>query len=197
MFNKSISAPFPTSHLDLRAMTSQCKFLRACTCITLLNRYSCKFLGHHPLRVTIFLVLFCILTHSCLLHPPHLTRISGPLSTKRFLFLACIFHRSAPGIVLTSHVVKSIHHNTHISSPDLFPRATSVCMPLSHCLPGLCRDISHTCTGMFEILLLHPYYVDDLWTSVHHPDMGTPPVPPQLVNHIGVSFKLFSDSLKQ
>ena len=68
-----------------------------------------------PLRIKecYFLLLFCILTHSCLLHPPHLTRISGPLSTKRFIFLACILHISASRLALTSHVVKSIYHNTH------------------------------------------------------------------------------------
>ena len=60
---------------------------------------------------------------------------------------------------------------TH-SSPNLCSRATSVCVPLPHRLVSLCRDLSHACIGMFEILLLCPYYVDDLWTSVHRPDMG-------------------------
>ena len=54
MFNKSISGPFTTSHLDLRAMTWWCKCLRTCTCITLLDCNSCEFSGHHPLRNVIF-----------------------------------------------------------------------------------------------------------------------------------------------
>ena len=153
--------------------------------------------GPPPVKECYFLLLFCILTHSCLFHPPHLTRTSGPLSTKRFTFLVHIWHITALRLALTSHVVNSVHRNSHTCSPDLCPRATSVCVSLSHQLASLYRDLSHACIGMFESLLLHPYYVDDLWTSVHHPDMGTPLMPPQSVDHIGVSFKLFSDSLKQ
>ena len=60
---------------------------------------------------------------------------------------------------------------TH-NSPDLCPRATSVCVPLPHQLMSLCRNLSRACIGMFESLLLFPYYADDLWTIVHRPDMG-------------------------
>ena len=108
-------------------------------------------------------------------HPPHLMRTSGPLSTKRFIFLVRIWHITAPELALTSHVVKFVHCNTHTRSLDLCPRATSVCVPLPHCLAGLCCDLSHACIGIFESLLLHPYYADDLWTSVHHLDMGQCP----------------------
>ena len=119
MFNKSILRPFPTRHLNLWAMMWRCKCLWTCTCITLLDRYSSKFSGHRPLRNVIFSFCFVFLTHSCVFYSPHLTQTSGPLSTKRFLFLACIWHISAPRLALTSHVVSSIHHNTHTCSPDL------------------------------------------------------------------------------
>ena len=115
---------------------------------------------------------YFILTHSCQLHPPHLTWTFGRLSTKQFIFLVSIWHITTPGLALTSHVVKSVHYNSHTRSPDLCSRATSVCMPLPHRLVGLCRDLSHSCIGMFESLLLHPYCTDDLWTSVHHSDRG-------------------------
>ena len=91
---------------------------------------------------------------------------------KTISFLAHIWHINAFELVLTSHVVKFIHHNTHTCSPDLCPRATSVCVPLSYRLPGLCRNLSHACIGMFESLLLCPYYADELWTTIHHLDMG-------------------------
>ena len=87
-------------------------------------------------------------------------------------FLARIWHISAPELALTSHVVNFIHYNTHTCSPDLCARATSVCMPLLHRLTSLCRDLYHAYIGMFESLLLRPYCVDHLWTSVHHLDMG-------------------------
>ena len=69
--------------------------------------------GPPPIKGYHFSVLFCILTHSCLFYPLHLTRTSRPLSTKWFIFLACIWHRTSLGITLTSHVVKSIHRNSH------------------------------------------------------------------------------------
>ena len=69
--------------------------------------------GPPPVKGYHFLVLFCILTCSCLLHPPHLMWTSGPFSPKQFIFLVCIWHISAPRLALTSHVVKSIHHNSH------------------------------------------------------------------------------------
>ena len=128
--------------------------------------------GPPPVKGYHFSVLFCILTHSCLFYPPHLTRTSGPLSTKWFNFLACIWHRSAPGLALTSHVVKFVHRNSHICSLDLCPRATSVCVPLPHGLACLYRDLSHACIGMSKSHLLNPYCTDDLWTTIHYPDMG-------------------------
>ena len=115
MFNKQISGPLTGSYLDLWARTWWCKCLTTCTCITLPYRYSCGFSGHHPLRVTILLFCFVFLTHSCLLYPPHLTRTFGPLSTKQFIFLVHIWHITIPGLALTSHVVKSVHHNSHIA----------------------------------------------------------------------------------
>ena len=124
-----------------------------------------------PIKDCNFSFYFAFLTHSCLFYSPHLTQNSGPLSTKQFIFLTCIWHINASGLVLTSHVVKFIHHNTHTRSPDLCLRATSVCMPLPHRIASLYRDLSYPCIGMFESLLLHPYCVDDLWTSVHHPNM--------------------------
>ena len=102
----------------------------------------------------------------------HLTRTSGPLSTKQFIFLTCIWYINASGLVLTSHVVKFIDHNTHTCSPDLYLRATSVCVPLLHRLTSLYHNLSRACIGMFESLLLRPYCVDDLWTTSHRPDMG-------------------------
>ena len=58
MFNKLILGPFPTSHLDSWAMTWRCKCLRTCTCITLLDRYSCECSGHRTLRTVILLLFF-------------------------------------------------------------------------------------------------------------------------------------------
>ena len=129
-------------------------------------------LGLPPIKKCNFSFYFVFLTHrlSFLFTAPY-----ADLWTtvhKMISFLACIWHISAPELALTSHVVKFIHRNTHTCSPDLCLRATSVCVPLSHRLAGLCHDISHACTSMFESLLLYPYCVDDLWTSVHHPDKG-------------------------
>ena len=92
-------------------------------------------------------------------------------SAQRRPTLALIWHINAFGLVLTSHVVKSVQINTHTHSPDLCPRATLVGMPLPHQLVSLYHDLSHTCIGMFESILLHPYCMNDLWTSVHHPNM--------------------------
>ena len=131
-----------------------------------------RFLGPPPIKECHFSFYFCILTHSCLPHSPHLTQTFGPLSTKQFTFLVCIWHITSPGLALTSHVVKSVHRNTHARSPDLCSRATSICVPLSHQVTRLCHDLSHACIGMFESLLLRPYCADDLWTSIQHPDMG-------------------------
>ena len=130
------------------------------------------FFGPLPVKDCNFSFYFAFLTHSCLFNSPHLTWTTRPLSIKNYIFLACIWHINAPGPALTLHVVKFIHHNTHTCSPNLYPRATSVCMPLPHYLAGLCCDLSHTCIGMFESLLLLPYYIDDLWTSIHRPNMG-------------------------
>ena len=110
--------------------------------------------GPPPIKGYHFLVLFCILTHSCLFYPPHLMRTSGPLSRKQIISFACIWHISAPRLALTSHVVKSIHRNSHTRSPDLCLRATSVCVPLLHQIASLYRNLSCACIGMFEILLL-------------------------------------------
>ena len=153
--------------------------------------------GPPPIKDCNFSFYFVFLTHSCLLYPPHLTWTFGSLSTKQFIFLVRIWHTTAPKLALTSYVVKSIHRNKHTRSLDLCPRATSVGMPLPHRLVGLCRDLSRTCIGMFESLLLCPYYTNDLWTFFHHPNIGASLMPLQSVDHIGVLFKLFSDSLKQ
>ena len=40
-------------------------------------------------------------------------RISRQLSKKWFISLPCIWHITAPWLALTSHVVKSIHRNSH------------------------------------------------------------------------------------
>ena len=125
-----------------------------------------------PVKGYHVLVLFCILTYSCLFYPPHLMQTSGPLSTKLFIFLSCIWHRTTFKLALTSHVVNSIHCNSHTCSPDLYPRATLVCVPLPHRLASLYRNLSCAFIGMFEILLLRPYNTDDLWTTVHRLDMG-------------------------
>ena len=125
-----------------------------------------------PIKDYNFSFYFAFLTHSCLFHSPHLTRTFGPLSIKKIIFLTRIRHINAFRLVLTAHVVKFIHHNTQTCSPDLYPRATSACIPLLHRLAGLCRDLSHACIGMFESLLLRPYCMDYLWISFHHPNMG-------------------------
>ena len=83
---------------------------------------------------------------------------------KIIISLACIWHIIAPVLALTSHVVKSVHHNSHTAL------LTSVREPPQFAC--LCYDLSHACIGMFKIHLLCPYYVDDLWTTVHHLDMG-------------------------
>ena len=62
--------------------------------------------------------------------------------------------------------------HTHTCFPDLYLRSTSVFMPLSYRLTSLYHNLSNACIGLFESLLLHPYCVDDLWTTVHNPDMG-------------------------
>ena len=118
------------------------------------------------------------LSHACIgmfeshqLHPYCMNDLWTTVH-KMISFLACIWHINSFRLVLTSHVVNFIHCNTHTRSLDLYPRATSVCMPLQQRLVGLCHDISHACIGMFENLLLLPYCMDDLWTSVHHPDIG-------------------------
>ena len=121
-----------------------------------------RLFGFLPIKDCNFSFYFAFLTHSSLFHSPHLTRTFGPSSTKQFIFLTCIWHINASKLVLTLHVVKFIHHNTHTRSLDLCPRATSICMPLQHRLVGLCRDLSHACIVMFESLLLRPYYADDL-----------------------------------
>ena len=107
-----------------------------------------------------------ISTYNCLIRPLHLMWILRPSSGGRIISFACIWHITTSKIALTSCVVKSVHHN-----PELCPRATSVCVPLPHRLTCLCRDLSRACIGMFKSHLLRPYYVDDLWTTVHHPDM--------------------------
>ena len=60
---------------------------------------------------------------------------------------------------------------TH-SSPDLYLRATSVCVPSLHRFMFLYCDLSHACIDMFKSHLIHPYYTDDLWTTVHCNNMG-------------------------
>ena len=131
---------------------------------------SCEFSGRRPSR-TVILAFILFLTHrlSFLFTAPYANLWTTV--HKMIYFLACIWHINASELVLTSHVVKFVHRNTHTHSLDLCSRATSVCVPLSHQLAGLCCDISHACIGMFESLQLHPYYADEIWTSVHHPDM--------------------------
>ena len=115
--------------------------------------------------------MFFILTHSYLLHPLHLMRISGPLSRRRIISLACIWHISAPRTC--THITCSQVHPPQLThgSLDLCLRATSVCMPLSHQLVCFCHDLSRACIGMFKRHFLHPYYTDDLWITVHRLDM--------------------------
>ena len=146
MFNKSILGPFPTIHLDLWAMTWRCKCLRTCTCITPPDCYSYDFSGRHPLSIVILSFIFVFLTHSYLFHPPHLMQTSIPLSTKQFLFLACIWHINAPGLALTSHVVKFIHWNSHIAL------LTSVQEP--PWLACLCRTYSRSSTAIYPMHVL-------------------------------------------
>ena len=109
-------------------------------------------------------IIFIFVTYSCLLHPPHLMRIYKPSSKRWIISFACIWHIIASRLALTSHVFKSIHHNSHTSL------LTSIREPPRFAC--LCRDLSRACIGMFESHLLCPYYADDLWTTVHHPDMG-------------------------
>ena len=54
-----------------------------------------------------------ISTYNCLICPPHLTRVSGPSPGAWIIYFACIQHITTSGLALTSHVVKSIHHNSH------------------------------------------------------------------------------------
>ena len=65
MFNKSISGPYPTSHLDSWAMTWRCECLRAGSRITLPDCYSYKLFGHRSLRIVPYFY-FCI--YNCLFH---------------------------------------------------------------------------------------------------------------------------------
>ena len=50
--------------------------------------------------------------------------------------------------------------------------------------------INEPCNGVDEVVNL--FWV--LTTTVHYPDIGAPSVPPRLVDHTIVSFKLLSDS---
>ena len=58
---------------------------------------------------------YFLLAHTSVLLPLHLMWISGPLSKKWIISLTCILHITPPRLALTSHVVKSIHHNSHIA----------------------------------------------------------------------------------
>ena len=129
---------------------------------------------------------FLLLTDSYLLCPPHLLRISEPSSRRQIISVSCIWHITASGLALTSHVVNSIYHNSHTTL------MTSVQEPPQFAC--LCHDLSRACIGMFKSHLLRPYCMDDLWTTVRYPDMGAPPMPPRSVDHTGVSIKLFYDS---
>ena len=90
--------------------------------------------------------------------------ISGPSSRGRIISFACIWHITSSILACTPYVVQSIHHNSHMTLLT-FVRDS----PRFVCL---CHDLSHACIGMFESPLLCPYCVDDLWTIVHHPDIG-------------------------
>ena len=65
-------------------------------------------LGPPPERHIIF-----ILRHSCLIHPPHLTRVFRPSSRGQIISFACIWLIIASRLALTSHVIKSVHQNSH------------------------------------------------------------------------------------
>ena len=116
-------------------------------------------------------IIFIFVTNSHLLHPPHLTWNFRPFSGKQiasfFTYLAYNCPRACTRITC-SHVHPP---QLTLSSPNLCSRATSVCVPLPHQLTCLYHDLSHACIGMSKIHLLHPYYMDDLSTTVYYPDM--------------------------
>ena len=145
-----------------------------------------RFFRPPPVKDCNFSFYFAFLTHSCLFHSPHLTWTTGPLSTKQFIFLARIWHINASGLVLTSHVVKSIHINTHTCSPDLCPRARSVCVPLPQSISCVYWYVWEPSTSS----ILHGWSLDHCPPSWH----GALPVPLQSIDHTRVLFKLFLDS---
>ena len=83
-------------------------------------------------------------------------------------------HLAYDCIQTCTHTICSQFHPPQLThdSPNLCSRATSVYMPLPQRLACLCCDLSHACIGMFKCHILHPYYAEDLWTTVHLPDMG-------------------------
>ena len=118
--------------------------------------------GLPPIKGYNFRFYFAFLTHSCLFHSPHLTQTSGPSSTKQIIFLTCTH-------IACGQVHPPQHTHALLTCVWEPPRFAFLCRTDSQ---SFCCDLSHACIGMFKILLLHPYYVDDLWTSFHCPDMG-------------------------
>ena len=86
------------------------------------------------------------LKHRCLLHPPHLMRISRISSGRWIISLAWIWHITPSRLALTSHVVNSIHHNSHTTL------LTSIREPPRFAC--LCRTDSHASTAIYPVHVL-------------------------------------------
>ena len=102
--------------------------------------HSCRFSGHHLQGTLIF-----ILAHSSLICPPHLMQVLGPSSRGWIVSFACIWHITASGLALTSHVVNFVLHKSHMTL------LTSIQEP--HQFACLC------CTNSCAFATIYPVHV--------------------------------------
>ena len=115
--------------------------------------------GPPPVKDWNFTFIFCI--YDCLFSL-HLKRTSGPSSTKPFLLLPCIRHICVHGLALTSHVVKSVHRNTHTHT-----LLTSIREPTQFAC--LCRTISQAFAAIYPthvlVCLRAFFYIHTTWMT--------------------------------
>ena len=133
------------------------------TCLPLLMQV----LGPWPIRNIIFILNIQLSTSST---APHAILWTIVRKTEHFLYMYLAYNClwTCTHITCSQFRPPQFTHN----SPDLCPRATLVCVPLSNRLVCLYHDLSRACIGMFKSHLLHPYYTDEVWTIFHHPKMG-------------------------
>ena len=114
-------------------------------------------LGPPPVRNIIFILSIYPSTSSTAPYADHRTIV------RRMDHFLCM-HLAYNYLRTCTHTTCSQVHPPQLthSSPDLCPRATSVCMPLPHRFMCLYHDLSRAYIGMFKIHLLYPYYTNDL-----------------------------------